>query len=69
MTVIGLVAVGLLTGGFMLYLRAASLTSRLEQWGVWLLSTQNLAEQLHGGASVYTPVQTCNTAHRATVDS
>src|SRR5258708_18484893 len=29
--------------------------------GVRLLSTQNPAEQLHGGAGVYTAVQTCNT--------
>src|SRR6266404_2181945 len=40
---------------------AASLPSRLKQWGVRLLSTQNPAEQLHGGAGVYTAVQTCNT--------
>jgi hypothetical protein len=35
--------------------------NRLKQRGVRLLSTQNPAEQLHGGAGVYTPVQTCNT--------
>src|SRR5260370_38799825 len=29
--------------------------------GVRLLSTQNPAEQFHGGAGAYTPVQTCNT--------
>ena len=40
---------------------AASLPSRLKKWGVRLLSTQNPAEQLHGGAGVYTAVQTCNT--------
>src|SRR5258708_34570548 len=39
---------------------AASLPSRLKQWGVRLLSTQNPAEQLQGGAGVYSCVQTCN---------